>query len=98
MGGDIFRDVDRTMGRDVPQSLDGLGLGLELTRAYVDAHGGQMMMMSGEGGGLVVRITLHRGEQAVLDEVHTWRAPYGTGIDPLLVELSPAAKKEIFMK
>lgn len=98
MGGDIFRDVNRTVGAEDLQSPGGLGLGLELTRAYVDAHGGQMMLMSGEGGGLVARITLPRGEQAVLDELHAWRAPYGTGIDPLLVELSPVAQKEMLMK
>lgn len=98
MGGDLFRDVNRVVGQEDPRSTGGLGLGLELTRAYVDAHGGQMMLMSGEGGGLVARVTLPRGEQAVLDELQTWRAPYGTGIDPLLVELSPVAKKEMLMK
>ena len=98
MGGDLFRDVNRVVGQEDPRSTGGLGLGLELTRAYVDAHGGQMMLMSGEGGGLVARVTLPRGEQAVLDELQTWRAPYGTGIDPLLVELSPIAKKEMLMK
>ena len=97
MGGDIFRDIGRAVGREEPQSTGGLGLGLELTRAYVEAHGGQMMLMSGDGGGLVVRITLPRGQQAPLDELHAWRAPYGTGIDPLLVELSPVVKKEMLM-
>ena len=98
MGGDIFRDMNRAVGAEEPRNSSGLGLGLELTRAYVDAHGGQMMLMSGEGGGLVARITLPRGEQAVLTELNAWRAPYGTGIDPLLVELSCAAKKEMLMR
>jgi two-component sensor histidine kinase len=98
MGGDLFRDVNRAVGQEDSRSTGGLGLGLELTRAYVDAHGGQMMLMSGEGGGLVARITLPRGEQAVLTELNAWRAPYGTGIDPLLVELSCAAKKEMLMR
>jgi len=98
MGGRILSDVSRVVGQEDPCTTGGLGLGLELTRAYVDAHGGQMMLMSGESGGLVARITLPPGEQAVLDELQTWRAPYGTGIDPLLVELSPVAKKEMLMK
>lgn len=98
MGGDIFREVNRTAGREDLLNPGGLGLGLELTRAFAEAHSGQLMLMSGEGGGLVARITLPRGEQAALDELHAWRAPYGTGIDPVLVELSPVAKKELYQK
>lgn len=98
MGGDLFRELHRTMGQEEPWKTSGLGLGLELTRAYVSAHGGQIMLMSGESGGLVARVTLPRGEKETLNEVNAWRAPYGTGIDPLLVELSPVAKKEMLMK
>lgn len=98
MGGAVFREVNRAAGREDLLHPGGLGLGLKLTRAFAEAHGGQLMLMSGEDGGLVARITLPRGEQAALDEMHDWRVSYGTGIDPVLVELSPVAKKELLMK
>ena len=57
-----------------------------------------MMLMSGEEGGLAVRITLPRGEEQAPDEMHAWRASYGAGIDPLLVELSPVAPRELYYR
>lgn len=97
MGGNLFGKVRSTAQREDLLNPGGLGLGLELTRIYAEAHGGQMMLMSGEEGGLAVRITLPRGEEQAPDEMHTWRASYGAGIDPLLVELSPVAPRALYL-
>jgi two-component system sensor histidine kinase KdpD len=47
----------------------GVGLGLAICRAIVDAHGGSIVGASRPGGGARFTIDLPRGEPPVLDEI-----------------------------
>lgn len=96
--GNLFPQMCSVTQRKDLLQCSGVGLGLELTRIYTEAHEGKLMLMSGEGGGLSVRITLPLGTEQAPDELRTWRAAYGAGIDPLLVELSPVAPRELYYR
>ncbi|WP_246158913.1 sensor histidine kinase [Catellatospora sichuanensis] len=53
-------------GGDRLAAAPGAGLGLSIVRAVARAHGGDVRAVPGEGGGLVVTVTLPRA--AALDE------------------------------
>src|SRR5262245_1558459 len=57
-------DRIRVMGRGtrLDESVPGGGLGLNITKAIVEAYGGQMLLASSICGGLSVRLTLPRGD------------------------------------
>ena len=97
MDAEALRDLNGSLERRDPLRFGGLGLGLMLTRAYMEAHGGRMMLMAGEGG-VVASVTFLPREVPPAEELHTWRLPYGTGIDPVQVELSCIATKELYLK
>lgn len=97
MDAEALQTFNGGMERRDPLRAGGLGLGLMLTRAYMQAHGGRMILMAGEGG-MVARITFLPQEEPAAQELHSWGAPYGTGIDPAQVELSCIATKELYLK
>ena len=55
-----------------------------------------MMLMAGDGG-MVAGITFLPREAPPAEELHTWRIPYGAGIDPVQVELSCIGTKELYL-
>lgn len=97
MDADALQTLNGNLERRDPLRMGGLGLGLLLTRAYMQAHGGRMMLMAGDGG-MVASVTFLPREEPPAEELHGWGAPYGTGIDPVQVELSCIATKEIYRK
>ncbi|MEU8080499.1 HAMP domain-containing sensor histidine kinase [Catellatospora citrea] len=50
-------------GGDRPAAAPGAGLGLSVVRAVARAHGGDVRAVPGEGGGLVVTVTLPRATE-----------------------------------
>lgn len=57
IAGEAFRQVDGGLSRKV----DGLGLGLTLSRMYVELHGGKLKVDSSPGLGTTVRMTIPHG-------------------------------------
>lgn len=98
IGRNVFGEIDRRQAGEDLLASGGLGLGLLLTRAYAEAHGGNLILMSGERDGLSVRITLPDGSGRPLDELHAWRSVYGAGLDQAQVELSCVGVKELYKK
>jgi two-component system, cell cycle sensor histidine kinase PleC len=49
-----FRQVDSSLAR----RYEGTGLGLPLTRAFVEAHAGRLVIDSVPGGGTTARVVL----------------------------------------
>ncbi len=96
MDADALRELNGSLERRDPLRVGGLGLGLLLTRAYMQAHGGRMMLMAGDGG-MVASVTFLPQEEPPTQELHAWRAPYGAGIDPVQVELSCIGTKELYL-
>lgn len=76
----------------------GMGLGLALTRAFAELQGGRLLLMCSGKSGLVAKIILPRNQAAKLDQLRSMRAPYGVGIDPVLVELSTVAGWQNYQK
>ena len=76
----------------------GMGLGLALTRAFAELQGGRLLLMCSGKSGLVAKIILPRNQAAKLDQLRSMRAPYGAGIDPVLVEMSTAAGWQSYQK
>ena len=76
----------------------GMGLGLALTRAFAELQGGRLLLMCSGKAGLVAKIILPRNQAAKLDQLRSMRAPYGVGIDPVLVELSTVAAWQSYQK
>ena len=76
----------------------GMGLGLALTRAFAELQGGRLLLMCSGKSGLVAKIILPRNQVAKLDQLRSMRAPYGVGIDPVLVELSTVADWKSYQK
>jgi signal transduction histidine kinase len=56
---DRFRRIDQ----DGFRGEAALGLGLPLTRQFVEAHGGTVELESKEGAGTIVRLVIPRGER-----------------------------------
>jgi len=96
MDAEALQQLNGSLERRDPLREGGLGLGLLLTRAYMQAHGGRMMLMAGDGG-MVAGITFLPQEAPPAEELHTWRIPYGAGIDPVQVELSCIGTKELYL-
>lgn len=76
----------------------GMGLGLALTRAFAELQGGRLLLMCSGKTGLVAKIILPRNRAAKLDQLRSMRAPYGVGIDPVLVEMSTVAGWQSYQK
>ncbi|MBR4991537.1 MAG: PAS domain-containing sensor histidine kinase [Clostridia bacterium] len=76
----------------------GMGLGLALTRAFAELQGGRLLLMCSGKTGLVAKIILPRNQAVKLDQLRSMRAPYGVGIDPVLVELSTVAGWQNYQK
>ncbi len=76
----------------------GLHLGLPLTRAFAELHGGRLLLVAGEGGGVTAKILLPLGNENRLDPLHDQSFQYGVGIDPLLVNLSTVADAGFYEK
>jgi signal transduction histidine kinase len=62
--GRLFRPFQR-LGTDRTRSGDGLGLGLSIVNAIVEAHGGQMRARSLAGGGLEIQVRFPRASQGL---------------------------------
>ncbi|MBQ4577427.1 MAG: HAMP domain-containing histidine kinase [Clostridia bacterium] len=97
MDAEALQELNGSLERRDPLQAGGLGLGLLLTRAYMQAHGGRMMLMAGDGG-MVASITFLPLEAPSAGELHGWCVSYGTGIDPVMVELSCIGTKELYLK
>ena len=56
-------DRFRRVGQDGFRGEAALGLGLPLTRQFIEAHGGKVELHSAEGAGTMVTLTIPRGER-----------------------------------
>ncbi|MBQ1705625.1 MAG: HAMP domain-containing histidine kinase [Clostridia bacterium] len=93
--GSVFRKYDEL--DPLKTGSSGVGFGLALTRAFAEKHGGRFMLMSNEGGGTSAQVALPLEQEHPVDSVHSMRATYGTGLDPVLVELSTVLDAEAFL-
>ncbi len=82
----VFNRFDRVVEEGV-RGEAALGLGLPLTRQFIEAHGGTVELESKKGKGTTVTLTIPRGTEMILaDEAATrgargarWRAARGPG-------------------
>ncbi len=72
----------------------GMALGLPLTAAFAEAHGGRLLLMRTGQGGLMAKLVLPRNLDAPLSSMRDLLPPYGLGLDPLLVEMSTSIPAE----
>lgn len=72
----------------------GMALGLPLTSAFAEAHGGRLLLMRTGQNGLMAKLVLPRNLDAPLDTMRDLLPPYGQGLDPVLVEMSTAIRPE----
>lgn len=91
-----FQDIFRKFDRMDPSRTAGTGLGLALVRSFIEKHGGRVVLMSNEGEGASAQITIPWVQDGGSDTVRSGRAAYGTGVDPILVELSNILSAEAF--
>jgi two-component system OmpR family sensor kinase len=62
-----FYRVDPSRTRDGSGTGGGAGLGMAIVAAIVEAHGGEVALVTTEGGGATVRVTLPTGGTAPAD-------------------------------
>ncbi len=74
----------------------GLRMGLPLTRAFAELHGGRLLLMRTGDAGLVAKIILPRNRQTAVDMFRSHQAQYGTGLDPVLVNMSTVADSSFY--
>lgn len=93
--GDVFRKycaMDPMKGAGA-----GAGFGLALVRAFTERHGGRMLLMSNEGQGASVQLLLPETHSPEPLQLRTHVLPYGTGLDPMLVELSTVLPPDVYL-
>ena len=91
----VYRKHDRKeMGTRM-----GVGLGLPLVRAFAEAHGGRLLLMSsGEGLGLLAKIILPRELDSTILQVNSPPVHFEGGIDLTLLELSTVLEADYYKK
>lgn len=57
---DLERIFDKFYRVQRPDSVSGTGMGLSISKGFVEAHGGRIWAENREGGGTVIRVTLPR--------------------------------------
>lgn len=72
----------------------GMALGLPLTSAFAEAHGGRLLLMRTGQGGLIAKLILPSNLDAPVDSMRDLLPPYGAGLDPVLVEMSTSIQPE----
>ena len=84
--------------RDLPDHRWGIGLGLPLTRAILQQHGGSVILESQPGQGTTVYLALpdsHGPSEEPLHSPVQHPTPFG-GFSPALVELSDVLPSEVY--
>lgn len=69
-------------------SLGGVGLGLPLARQIAQLHGGRLMMISEEGSGTAVSVTLPKAVRGATMPLGMQAPAYSGGFEPAKLELS----------
>ena len=80
----------------VPDPRYGVGLGLSLTRRIIQAHGGRMMLESGEGGTAVHLSLQVRGSRDQILRTPVKVPETSSGVDSVLLELADALPDGVF--
>jgi signal transduction histidine kinase len=73
-GKDLPRIWERLYRTDRSRNTPGLGLGLSLVKAIVEAHGGKVLVQSREGEGSEFKVVLNR-EESRTSSTNNYRAP-----------------------
>lgn len=89
---------DRYRRENVPDGTKrGLGLGLPICRKIAQDHGGTLVVMSREGSGTTVVVTLENKRSPVVTMGSWIGGDYAGGFNRTLLELSDALPKEAFL-